>query len=80
MSDDIFSCKITINGRGMVKENLAFYAKRLFKVTAAKLGTSNFHIAGGALRSFVEDFSGAASEAETLLHSNSLKDIDCFFF
>lgn len=59
------------------KEETALYAKRLFDQTAELLSTNKFHIAGGVLRTFVEDFHLVSlADTSTPVYS---KDVDCFF-
>lgn len=60
-----------------MKEQTEQYGKRLFEQTAELLGTNQFHIAGGVLRAYVEDFHLVSSfNSNTPILS---KDVDCFF-
>lgn len=63
----------------MMKEQVALYAKRLFDKTSELLGTDRFHIAGGVLRTYVEDFKVielGLDDTDVPIYS---KDVDCFF-
>lgn len=65
-----------------MKEEIAIYARRLHAQVSELLGTKNFHIAGGALRTCVENFDILSMDMKNNANDQVpiySKDVDCFF-